>query len=120
MYVEFGQYDLTIIAIDGIYMEPRQPSILWFAITEKYDVLLTTKGSKDKNYALFSNLDQAKFATIAGYLHPNATGYLVYDDSQSLPPEASRASAYGASNHYALVPQDFQPLLLGHRLPLLF
>jgi iron transport multicopper oxidase len=113
IYVGFDQHDLTIIAIDGIYVEPRKVSTIYLAVAQRYDVLLTTKGSKDKNYAFFSNLDQDKFVTIPGYLHPNATGYLVYDDNQSLSPEAPMVDRYDIIDDFTLVPQDGQPLLSG-------
>jgi iron transport multicopper oxidase len=112
-YVHFDQHDMTIIAIDGIYVEPRTVSTLYVAVAQRYDILLTTKNSTQTNYAFFANLDQAKFRSIPGYLHPNATGYLVYDSSKPVPPEAPRVGSYDIIDDFGLVPQDRQPLLFG-------
>jgi iron transport multicopper oxidase len=113
IYVHFDQHDLTIVAIDGIYVQPRKVSTLFVAVAQRYDVLLTTKTSRDKNYAFFANLDQAKFNSIPGYLHPNATGYLVYNNNTSLPPEAPTVASYDVIDDITLVPKDGEPLLSG-------
>jgi len=112
-YVHFDQHDLTIIAIDGIYVQPRKVSTLYVANAQRYDVLLTTKNSTGTNYAFFSNLDTTKFDNVPGYLHPNATGYLVYDASKHIPAEAPRVGSYDITDDITLVPQDGQLLLSG-------
>lgn len=112
-YIHFDQHEMTIIGIDGIYVQPKTVSTVYAATAQRYDVLLTTKSDKERNYAFFSNLDQAKFQNIPGYLHPNATGYLVYDASKPIPPEAPTVSSYSIIDDFTLVPQDGQPLLSG-------
>lgn len=112
-YVHFDQHDMTIIAIDGVYVEPKKVSTLYVVVAQRYDVLLTTKKTIEKNYAFFANLDQDKFDSIPGYLHPNATGYLVYDASQPVPAEAPSVVSYDVIDDINLVPQDHQPLLSG-------
>lgn len=112
-YVHFDQHDVTIIAIDGIYVQPRKVSTVYAVVAQRYDVLLTTKNSTGQNYAFFSNLDQTKFPAIPGYLRPNATGYLVYDASKPLPPEPPRVGSYDVIDDLTLVPQDGELLLSG-------
>jgi iron transport multicopper oxidase len=112
-YVHFDQHDVTIVAVDGIYVEPRKVSTVYIAVAQRYDVLLTTKNNTSQNYAFFSNLDQDKFDNIPGYLHPNATGYLVYDAKNPLPKEAPSVSGYDVIDDFTLVPQDGQHLLNG-------
>ncbi|ERF68590.1 hypothetical protein EPUS_04688 [Endocarpon pusillum Z07020] len=112
-YVHFDQHEMTIIAIDGIYVRPRTVSTVHVVTAQRYDVLLTTKSDKERNYAFFSNLDQAKFQSIPGYLRPNATGYLVYDASKPVPPEAPTVGRYDIIDDFTLIPCDGQPLLSG-------
>jgi iron transport multicopper oxidase len=112
-YVHFDQHDLTIIAIDGIYVQPRKVSTVYVLVAQRYDVLLTTKKTTEANYAFFSNLDQTKFDNIPGYLHPNATGYLVYDASKPLPLEAPTVASYDVIDDFTLVPKDGELLLAG-------
>ena len=113
IYVGFDQHEMTIVAIDGIYVEPRKVSMIFLAVAQRYDVLLTTKKSKDKNYAFFSNLDQANLVTIPSYLRSNATGYLVYDENQPLPPEAPLFGRYDVIDDLSLVRQNGQRLISG-------
>jgi iron transport multicopper oxidase len=112
-YVHFDQHDVTIIAVDGIYVEPRKVSTVYVAVAQRYDVLLTTKNSTATNYAFFSNLDQDKFDNIPGFLHPNATGSLVYDASKPVPSEAPAVASYDVIDDFTLVSYDGQKLLKG-------
>ncbi|KAF7503465.1 hypothetical protein GJ744_003724 [Endocarpon pusillum] len=112
-YVHFDQHEMTIIAIDGIYVQPRTVSTLHVVTAQRYDVLLRTKSDKDTNYAFFSNLDTAKLGKTPGYLHPNATGYLVYDASKPVPSEAPTVDSYDIIDDITLIPYDGQPLLSG-------
>ena len=111
--VHFDQHDMTIIAIDGIYVEPRRVTTLFVVTAQRYDVLITTKDSMDQNYAFFANLDPGKFDYVPSYLRPNATAYLVYDDSKSLPAEAPTVARYEIMDDFSLTPRDGQPLLSG-------
>jgi iron transport multicopper oxidase len=111
-YVHFDQHDLTIIAIDGIYVEPRKVSTVYVVSAQRFDVLLTTKNNTDRNYAFFSNMDPTKFSSLPEYLHPNTTGYLVYDDSKPLP-DAPLLGAYDVIDDFSLIPHDGEPLLSG-------
>lgn len=112
-YVHFDQHEMTIIAIDGIYVRPRTVSTVQVIMAQRYDVLLRTKSDTERNYAFFSNLDQARFPNIPGYLQPNATGYLVYDASKPVPSEAPTVGKYDIIDDFTLIPYDGQPLLSG-------
>jgi iron transport multicopper oxidase len=112
IYVHFDQHDLTIIAIDGVYVEPRKVSTVYVLSAQRFDVLLTTKNNTDQNYAFVSNLDPTKFSSLPGYLQANATGYLVYNDYAPLP-EPPLLDRYDIIDDISLVPQDGEPLLDG-------
>lgn len=111
-YVHFDQHDLTIIAIDGIYVEPIKVSTVYAVSAQRFDVLLTTKNNTDKNYAFVSNLDPTKFSSRPGFLQANTTGYLVYDDSAPLP-DPPLLDRYDVIDDFNLVPKDGEPLLSG-------
>lgn len=101
---------MTIVEIDGVYTERQDVESLYIATAQRYGVLLKTKPDASKNYAMLGSLDTLKFDDPTAIAHPNATGYLVYDDAKPLPAPPA-LNNFNVVDDFILVPFDRQPLL---------
>lgn len=101
---------MTIVEIDGVYTEKKDVESLYLATAQRYGVLLKTKSDASKNYAMLGSLDTLKFDDPLAIAHPNATGYLIYDDAKPLPATPA-LNNFNVIDDFILVPLDRQPLL---------
>ena len=110
-YVHFDQHEMTIIEIDGVYTEKQTANTIYVTAAQRYGVLIKAKPTASKNYAFLGSFDLNMFDSVPGYLNPNVTGYLVYDEYQPLPAEPPTLSSFNAIDDFTLVPYDQQALL---------
>ncbi|CCH41246.1 putative secreted protein [Wickerhamomyces ciferrii] len=107
-YLYIEDHELTIVEIDGVYVEPFKASHLYMTVGQRYAVLVTAKDHKDKNYAIVQGFDDTMLDVIPDDLRLNATSYLVYDDEKPLPKEYKINDL--AFNDYDLTPLDKEEL----------
>jgi iron transport multicopper oxidase len=111
-YLHFDQHTMTIVEIDGIYTKHREVDSLYIAVAQRYGVLLRAKADTSRNYAALAMLDTTMFDNVPGYLNPNVTAYLVYDNQKPLP-DPLIVSSFDTIDDFTLTPYDNMPLLAG-------
>jgi iron transport multicopper oxidase len=119
----FEDHPMTTVEVDGVYVEPvlvnvgdRQARI---APGQRLGVLITTKDTTDRNYAIFDTMDSNMLFINKGIPSPpsdyplNTTAWLVYDDDAPLPPAADvqRLSNDFFFDDLNYIPLDHEPLL---------
>lgn len=87
-YFWIEDHEFDVIEVDGIFTERNTTSMLYITVAQRYSVLLTTKDSVDKNFAIMTSFDQDMLDTIPKDLELNSTNYLVYDESFGTPSES--------------------------------
>ena len=115
-FLTFDQHEMTIVEVDGTYTEPAKTDLVYLSTGQRMSVLITAKSTTSENYAFSAAMDPSMFDSVPKSLEPylNATGYLVYDKSKSLPKSGPTFSSYGgAYDDFNLVPYDKEPLLTG-------
>ncbi|KAL3456104.1 Cupredoxin [Aspergillus heterothallicus] len=113
-YFYIEDHALTIVEIDGVYTEPTQANVLYIGVAQRYSVLLTTKGTADKNYPIVTVVDSTLLDTITPDLKLNSTNWLEYDESLAHPQAnitVSESDELVPFDDGALVPYDHEPLL---------
>lgn len=81
IYFWFEDHNFTIVEIDGVYVEPTNASVLFVTPAQRYTVLLKTKDTTDKNYAIVSVFDIGSFDTPEDCKTLNTTNWLEYNKS---------------------------------------
>jgi iron transport multicopper oxidase len=111
----FDGHEMTIIEVDGVYVEKQTTSAIYVAAAQRYGVLITAKPTANKNYAFLASFDLNMFNDPfeqTPTLNPNVTGYLVYNENAPLPGEVMVANfAPLLFNDFHLVPYDNEQLL---------
>ncbi|OAA68799.1 multicopper oxidase [Niveomyces insectorum RCEF 264] len=119
-YLWFEGHNVTVVEVDGVYTRPQPAAMLYLTAAQRYSVLLTAltgAAATTRNYAFVASMDASMFDTVPPDLNYNATGWLVYDDSQPKGAPALLAGGAGDDGGYAplddatLVPHDALPLL---------
>ena len=92
----FDQHPMTTVEIDGVYVEPVEikgdDQNARVAPGQRQGVLLHTKPTADKNYALLTIMDANMLFINKGIRPPpkdypmNCTAHLVYDETKPMPP----------------------------------
>ncbi|EDK46458.1 ferroxidase fet3 [Lodderomyces elongisporus] len=80
-YIWMEDHDMTVVEVDGVYVEKNTTSMLYITIAQRYTVLVTTKNSTDKNFAFMNKVDDTMLDTIPDDLQLNGTNYIVYNET---------------------------------------
>jgi iron transport multicopper oxidase len=112
IFLNFEEHNMTIIEVDGVYTQPREVESLWVATAQRYGVLITAKDVSTRNYAFTASLDIDAFDHNTHYLHPNATGQLIYDAGKPKA-VAQEVEEWRVIDDFTLTPHDEMPLLDG-------
>jgi iron transport multicopper oxidase len=96
-WLQFDQHKMTIVEVDGVYVQPYQTEQLFMSVAQRYSVLVTALPTASENFAIVSAMmtdmfDQSKYPAD---MDTTVTGWLVYDNTKPLPPP------------FTLVPQPF-------------
>ena len=81
-YLWMEDHDFTIVEVDGVYVEKNTTDLLYITVAQRYSVLITTKNSTDKNYAMMNRVDIDMLDLIPDDLELNGTNYIVYDEKK--------------------------------------
>ncbi|KFY06165.1 hypothetical protein V491_08813, partial [Pseudogymnoascus sp. VKM F-3775] len=108
--VWFEDHTMKIVEVDGIYTDPYEADMIYLTAAQRYSFLLTAKNATSANYAFVGSMDTDLFDSFPDTLNYNVTGWLVYDQSKSLP-EAKLVDEFTEIDDFDLVPYDKEPLL---------
>lgn len=78
-------HQLTVVEIDGVYVEPYTVDLLYITVAQRYTVLVKTKKLTKKNFRMLNVIDMPMLDVIPKDLQIISTNYVVYDDDASLP-----------------------------------
>lgn len=109
-FVQLMGHEMTIIAVDGVNVEPATTESIYIATAQRYDVLFTAKPTATQNYFFISSLDQSMYGGYFDIAMPNAYGYLVYNPLLPLP-AISEPASFDPIDDFDLVPYDKEPIL---------
>jgi iron transport multicopper oxidase len=84
-YIYIEDHEMTIVEVDGEYVEPLTVEYLYIAVAQRYAVIVKSKKNPEKNYALMQKFDNTMLDTIPQDLKLAAMSYVVYDDKKPLP-----------------------------------
>ncbi|QKX61289.1 uncharacterized protein TRUGW13939_08437 [Talaromyces rugulosus] len=113
----FDDHEMTVVEVDGVYVEPYSVGErnVRVATGQRFGVLIKTKADASKNYAFWDTMDinmmfvYENRAIPDGY-NPNATAWLVYDESLPLP-EPPVLNEFDFVDDVSFVPYDQEPIL---------
>ncbi|KIW13476.1 hypothetical protein PV08_08664 [Exophiala spinifera] len=113
-YFYIEGHTLRIVEVDGVYVDAAEADRLYIAVAQRYSVLVTTKPTTDKNYAIVTVADQTLLDTIPEHLRLNNTNWLEYNSSA--PHEEAVVTldvvdSIPAFDDFTLVPNDREMLL---------
>lgn len=86
-YVWIEDHDFEVVEVDGVYVEPYTASMLYITVAQRYTVLLKTKNSTNKNYAIMQKFDDTMLDVIPKDLVLNRTSFMMYNTNLSKPEE---------------------------------
>ncbi|KAJ5965246.1 hypothetical protein N7481_011960 [Penicillium waksmanii] len=110
-YFHIDGHNMSIIEADGVYSVAQPVEDLYIATGQRYGVLLKTKPTADRNFAILGAMDLKGFPGSAPPPpHPNVTGALIYN--RHLPfPSTPSVETFTTFDDFCLVPFDQIPLL---------
>lgn len=109
-YVWFEGHNMTIVEVDGVYTEPAVAETIYLGAAQRCSFLITAKNDTSTNYAFIASMDTGVFDSVPDHLNWNVTGWLVYNDTEPLPPPAM-LDEFNDYDDFTLVPYDRMPLL---------
>lgn len=86
-YFWIEDHDLTVVEVDGVYTEQNTTDMLYITVAQRYSVLIHTKNDTSRNYAIMQKFDDTMLDVVPSDLQLNATSYMVYNSTTSLPSE---------------------------------
>lgn len=112
-YFYIEDHDFEIIEVDGVYTEPTKADLLYIGVAQRYSVIVTTKNTTDKNFAIVTVADSVLLDTVPDTLKLNLTNWLSYNSSA--PYDQAVVTLDITDNNPAfddmtLVPYDHEPL----------
>ncbi|TDZ29468.1 Iron transport multicopper oxidase fetC [Colletotrichum spinosum] len=108
-YVWFEGHRLRVVEVDGVWTDEADADMLYMTPAQRYSVLLTTKETAARNFAIVGAMDEELFDVIPEGLKSNVTGWLVYDDEKPLP-EPAAVGEFDPLDDFELVPADRREL----------
>ncbi|KAI1177757.1 multicopper oxidase [Nemania sp. FL0916] len=84
-YFKVQGHNLTIVEVDGVYVDPYEVDLLYTSVAQRWGVLLTTHSSASQNFLIQCSVDTSMFDDVPDGYDPNFYGYLTYDASKPLP-----------------------------------
>ncbi|XBW36927.1 hypothetical protein QEN19_002506 [Hanseniaspora menglaensis] len=86
-YFWIEDHEMQVVEVDGIYVEPYTTSMLYVTIAQRYTVLVKTKDTTNKNYAIMQKFDDTMLDVVPKDLVLNRTNFMVYNSSLANPEE---------------------------------
>ncbi|AET38913.1 ferroxidase FET3 Ecym_3427 [Eremothecium cymbalariae DBVPG len=86
-YFWIEDHDLTVVEVDGVFVEKNTTNMLYITTAQRYSVLLHTKSDTSKNYAIMQCFDENMLDATPPDLVLNHTSYLTYNADAETPEE---------------------------------
>ena len=112
-YIWIDQHEFQIVEIDGIYTDPVKVDSVYLATAQRYSVLLKTKPTTTKNYAINAMMDDNDFDSVPDYVYQNMTATLEYNSALPHVKEGAPKDTFDNFDEFDLVPYDHKPALIG-------
>ncbi|AWU73536.1 hypothetical protein CAS74_001338 [Pichia kudriavzevii] len=87
-YFWIEDHDMTVIAVDGVYVKPNTTDMIYITAAQRYDVLVHTKNQTTKNFAIMQKFDDTMLDVIPDELLLNVTNNLQYNKDADWPEES--------------------------------
>lgn len=85
-YLYLEDHELTIVEIDGVYVEPVKVSSLYIAVAQRYGVLVKTKKNPTtKSYRFVNVIDRPMLDLVPSDLRIISTNYMDYPGAKTQP-----------------------------------
>lgn len=84
-YFWIEDHKLTVIAVDGIYVEPYECDKIYITVAQRYDFLVTAKSNATRNYAMMQQFDTDMLDTQPDDLVVNVTNNFQYSEDYDWP-----------------------------------
>jgi iron transport multicopper oxidase len=105
-YFWIEDHSMTVIAVDGIYVEPNITDMIYITAAQRYDVLISTKNETDKNFAMMQRFDIDMLDIIPDDLLLNVTNNLQYNKDIDWPQQSYVDSLDDYLDDFWLTPLD--------------
>lgn len=105
-YFWIEDHDMTVVEVDGVYVEKNTTSMLYITVAQRYSVLIHTKNDTSKNYAIMQKFDDTMLDVIPNDLMLNATSYMMYDKDGEKPEQSYVDSIDDFLDDFYLTPLD--------------
>ncbi|CAI5760785.1 unnamed protein product [Candida verbasci] len=106
-YIWFEDHNMTVVEVDGVYTEKNETDMLYVTIAQRYTVLLTTKDTTEKNFAIQTVVD-VSMLDVPKWL--NTTNNLQYNESAPFPEQQTKESLDEFLDDFYLVPLSKEKL----------
>ncbi|KAK9464207.1 multicopper oxidase-domain-containing protein [Lipomyces oligophaga] len=103
-YIWFEDHNITVVEVDGVYVEPYETSMIYITVAQRYTVLLTTLSDTSKNYPFVTSFDLDMLDTDPSF-NVNLTGWITYDESGDFP-DAQIIDEWDFLDDFYLVPHE--------------
>lgn len=104
-YFWIEDHDMTVVAVDGVYVEKNTTSMIYITVAQRYDVLVTAKNSTSQNFAIMQKFDDDMLDVIPSELLLNVTNELSYSKDNAWP-EQSYVDELDFLDDFWLTPLD--------------
>lgn len=84
-YISFQDHSMTVVEIDGVYVKPNVTNTVYIAAGQRISVLVHSKRTDSKNFALWQVMDQTMLDDIPLGLDLNITNAIIYDKNLPWP-----------------------------------
>ena len=108
-YIQIQDHEMTMIAVDGVEVQPVTADSVYISAAQRIDVLFTAKTQVSQNYFIVSTLDQTMYGGYFDISIPTTYGYLVYNPKAPLP--ATYLPNFNPVDDFTLVPYDREAIL---------
>lgn len=113
----FDEHEMTVVEIDGVFVDPYPVGSrhVRVATGQRMSVLIRTKPDASRNYAFWDTVDINMMFFYQNKVpppdyNPNATAWLVYDETKPLPPPPI-IHEFDFVDDLEFLPADHEPLL---------
>ncbi|GMM36749.1 ferroxidase [Saccharomycopsis crataegensis] len=85
-YLYIEDHEMTVVEVDGVYVEPTTTKSLYLTAAQRYGVLIKTKEvNPNKNFCFMQALDESMLDIVPAELELTGTNWMVYNKDADLP-----------------------------------
>lgn len=110
-YLFIEDHDMTIVEVDGVYVDPTKAKLLYIAAGQRMSILVKSKHTKSKNFAFMQIMDDEMLDVIPADLELNRTNTISYSSKNGEAKQAYIDSFKHFTNDFHLVTRAKTELL---------